>query len=295
MRWLCSEYKRSAAFKGLNPSTKRARGRILDRFCEEHGDKPYSRLERTQLLKIRDKIAETPAAANELIKVVRQVFKFAMEYFDHDSNPARDINYLPSNNPEGFHAWTLDEVEQFEERHPIGTKARLAIGLMMYGGCARSSDVSQLGRQNLKEGGRLRYTQFKGRQRSPVKIDIPVIDELATILEASPVGEMTFLVTQFGHPFASSKAFGNWFKKRCVEAGLPHCSAHGVRKAAAARMAEIGLSDFEIMAIGGWKTLKEVQRYTRSARRRVMADSGMEKVETDIERTKVSNQRGGGK
>ena len=214
------------------------------------------------LLKIRDKKAETPEAANSLIKALRQVFNFAVEYEYAKTNPATSVPLLRSRNPGGFHAWTLDELDKFEQWHPIGTKARLALALMLYAGCARSSDVLRLGRQNLTSDGRLRYTQFKGRKKSPVEIDVPVIDEHRKIIDASPTGDMNFLVTEFGQPFKSSKSFGNWFKKRCKEAGLPHCSAHGVRNVAAARLAELGCTEHEIMAIGGWKTLKEVQRYT---------------------------------
>ena len=53
------------------------------------------------------------------------------------SNPARDVPYLKSNNPTGYHTWTLDEVHQFEERHPIGTKARLALALLLFTGQRR--------------------------------------------------------------------------------------------------------------------------------------------------------------
>ena len=58
---------------------------------------------------------------------------------------------------------------------------------------------------------------------------------------------------------------------------------------AAARLAEIGCTEHEIMAIGGWKTLKEVQRYTRTARKKVLSDSAMKRVQADINGTKVSN------
>ena len=71
--------------------------------------------------------------------------------------------------------------------------------------------------------------------------------------------------------------------------------SRGERKAAAVRLAELGCSDLEIMAIGGWTTLKEVQRYTKSARKKVLADSAMERVQADIERTKVSNLAPDGK
>ena len=289
IRWLCIEYRRSAVFQGLDLSTQRVRTAILDRFCKEHGDKSYRKLERHHLLKIRDKKAETPEAANSLIKALRQVFKFAVEYEYATANPAADVPLLRPTKPGGFHPWTLKEVEQFEHRHPVGTKARLALGLMLYAGCARSSDACRIGRQHLSTDDRLQYTQFKGRNKSPVQIDVPVIDALRQIIDVSPTGDMNFLVTQFGQPFRSSKSFGNWFKKRCKEAGLPHCSAHGVRKVAAARLAELGCTEHEIMAIGGWKTLKEVERYTRTARKRVLSDTAMERVQADIDGTKVSN------
>ena len=62
-----------------------------------------------------------------------------------------------------------------------------------------------------------------------------------------------------------------------TRAGLPHCSAHGLRKATAARLAEQEASAHEIMAVTGHKTLEEVERYTREARRRKLADSAMSK------------------
>ena len=90
-------------------------------------------------------------------------------------------------------------------------------------------------------------------------------------------GHLTFLVTEFGKPH-SPNGFGNKFKDWCREAGLPHCSAHGLRKAAAARLAERGATAHEIMAITGHQSLEEVERYTRAAQRRTLADSAMAKL-----------------
>ncbi len=42
-------------------------------------------------------------------------------------------------------------------------------------------------------------------------------------------------------------------------------------------LAEKGCTDHEIMAITGHRSLSEVQRYTRKARRSVLADSAMAK------------------
>jgi integrase len=66
----------------------------------------------------------------------------------------------------------------------------------------------------------------------------------------------------------TKESLGNWFRERCDEAGLPQCSAHGLRKAASRRLAELGLSNQTIKAITGHTTDSEVARYTKGADQR---------------------------
>ena len=62
-------------------------------------------------------------------------------------------------------------------------------------------------------------------------------------------------------------------------AGLPErCVTHGLRKAAARRLAEAGCSPNEIAAITGHATLAEVARYTRAAEQRRLAEAAMERL-----------------
>ena len=65
---------------------------------------------------------------------------------------------------------------------------------------------------------------------------------------------------------------------------LRHCSAHGLRKAAARRLAEAGCSTHEIAAITGHASLKEVARYTEAADRKRLAQSAMAKVRTSSDK-----------
>ena len=88
---------------------------------------------------------------------------------------------------------------------------------------------------------------------------------------------LTFLITEFGKPFTAN-GFGNKFKDWCRQADLPHCSAHGVRKATATELAEAGATPHEIGAITGHTSLKEIERYTKAARRRGLATQGMAKL-----------------
>ena len=64
----------------------------------------------------------------------------------------------------------------------------------------------------------------------------------------------------------------------CDQANLPHCSAHGLRKATPTQMAEEGATPHALMAITGHRSLEEVERYTRAAQKKKLADSDMAKL-----------------
>jgi integrase/recombinase XerD len=148
------------------------------------------------------------------------------------------------------------------------------MALLLYTTCRRE-DAVRLGPQHVRNG-RVKFRQAKNEHRNPVDIDIPLHSDLAAILGATPSGHMTFLTTEYGRPF-SPAGFGNRFREWCNQAGLPHCSAHGLRKATATRLAERGATPHEIMSVTGHRSLEEVERYTRKAQKSTLADSAMSK------------------
>lgn len=91
------------------------------------------------------------------------------------------------------------------------------------------------------------------------------------------IGVKTFLVTDYGKPFTPA-GFGNKMREWCDEAGLPHCSAHGLRKAFLRRMAEAGCSEDYIASISGHKDYREIRKYVQAANKARMATEGMAKT-----------------
>jgi integrase len=264
-------YLASTAYKKLDASTRGWQARALKEIAADKGEHPITMMQARHVRRLRDAKAETPAAANTMLKALRALFRWAMEEDLVEADPTRDVKraaYVSK----GFHSWTLDEVEQFEARHPVGSKARLALAILLYTACRRE-DATRLGRQHVR-GGRLRYVQAKNEHRKPVEVDIPLFPDLADAIAGVPAGQLTFLMTEYGKPFTVA-GFGNRFRAWCDEAGLPHCSAHGLRKATAARLAEQGATPHEIMAVTGHQTIEEVQRYTRAAQRAGLADRAM--------------------
>ena len=270
--WLCLKYFASAEFKALAPSTQAARCRILERICDRHGNKPYARMEARNVRDLRDE-KPGPEASNSVLKALRGLFAWAVEAEYATVNPARSVPKLRCKTA-GFHTWTLEEVRQYEKRHPTGTKARLAMALLLYTG-ARRGDAIRLGRQMLKEG----WLTFTA-EKTGVPVSIPVLPELQAEIDRAPRGNMTFLMTAYGKPFTPA-GFGMRFREWCNQADLPHCSAHGLRKAGATLAAERGASEPQLNAIFGWaENSNEARRYTRAARQKVLAASAVSLLST---------------
>ena len=262
LRWLIRMYYMSPEYQSLGPSTKTVRQGLLEKVTFKMGNHPYRNLLPRHIRAYRDSKQATPEAANSAVKALRQVYKWAINADFADHNPALSVPYLPPNNPNGFHTWTETEITLYENRHEIGTKARLALGLLLYTG-VRRSDVVALGPQNEKNGC-LEFTEAKNRARSPKHRVIPILQPLRQILDATTTGHLVYLVTEFGKPYTFN-GFGNWFKRRCRESDIGHCSAHGLRKAGAVRAAMNGATTKQLMAMFGWRSAKMAELYTKQA------------------------------
>lgn len=287
-RWLCVEYMKSTTFKELGTSTQAPRRGILESTFDEpiypgsaetYADFPVPRMTSKAIRVLRDRKIETRTAANQRVKVIKAVFNWALAEDPPlaRTNPARDVPKLKTPGA-GIHTWSVDEVRQFEKRHPVGTAARLALAIFLFTG-TRLSDAARLGRQHERDGW-FKFRQFKGRNRSPVDIEIPILPELQEIISKTPTGDLTYLVTAFGRPF-SIAGLGNKMREWCDQAGLPQCSAHGLRKAGATIAAENGATPHQLMSIFGWLTLKEAERYTKSAERKRLAGDAMHLLRRD--------------
>jgi integrase len=264
-------YFNSSAFAALAPGTRRGRRNILERFREEHGDKRVALLQRSHIDRMVAAKAGTPAAARNFLNTVRALMAHCIAVDLRNDDPSFGVK-RPSIKTDGFRTWTEGDIEAFEARHAIGTRARLTLALLLYT-AQRRSDIVRLGPQHIS-GGVIRVRQ----QKTGTTLAIPVHPALAAVLEATPSAHLTFLTTKEGKPF-SAPGFTNWFREMCNEAGLPRgTSAHGLRKAACRRLAEAGCSANVIASISGHASLREVQRYTAAADQARMARTAIDTV-----------------
>ena len=260
---IVSYYQSSAFRDGLAQSTRQMRRAILERFREAHGDKRIAEMHKKALQIILNK--KSPAAASNWRKALRGFVDHCLSLDMLVVDPLAGVK-LVAIKSDGHHPWELEECGKFEKYHAVGTRARLAYELLLQVGQSRC-DVVRMGRQHVRSG-----TLSLQRQKTGVLFDVPVMPTLQQAIDAMPASDhLTFLVTAQGKPF-SAAGFGNWFREICDAAGLPkRCTSHGLRKAAATRLADRGATTTELKAWFGWKTDSEAERYTRNADRKSAA------------------------
>jgi integrase len=165
----------------------------------------------------------------------------------------------------------MEDLHRYCARHPVGTKAHLAVALLLFTG-VRRGDVMHLGRQHIRNG----VIEYQAN-KNDAPLFIPIPGPLAYSIEMATVGDMIFLTSAKGTPFKSSASFGNWFRDRCNEAGVS-VRAHGLRKLAATIIADNEGSEKQLQAFFGWKSDRQSAVYTKTANARKLAQSAALKL-----------------
>jgi hypothetical protein len=128
---LTRSYVSSAKFKQLGPSTQAVYRRIIDDLSRKHGDKPVSMMQSIHIRRMLDAKAETPAAANHLLRTLRAPMKHAIREGIRPDDPTQGVDRLKEVG-EGAETWSEEDIATYEKRWPAGTRPRLALSLLLY-------------------------------------------------------------------------------------------------------------------------------------------------------------------
>ena len=266
--WLVARYVESAEWSELKPGTRKQRHSFYRMAEKTSGDVAVRTIGRKSILAGRDRRRDRPFSANNFLKAMRGLFRWAIGAGHAKADPTDGIKLLGMGERAGFHAWTEEEVSRFEARWPIGTRERLALDILLYTGLRRG-DASRLGPPHVRQT--RAGPEFTIRtEKTGIVVVAPILPALAASIAAAPTGEAAFLATVRGTPFVK-ESLGNWFRKACAEAKVPG-SAHGLRKAGARRAAEDGATEAQLNALFGWADgSRESALYTRTANRAKLA------------------------
>ncbi|WP_448191867.1 tyrosine-type recombinase/integrase [Azospirillum sp. sgz301742] len=265
--WVLGEYRQSPGYKALRPATRTNYEACFDRL-HKYRKQPIAGLKHRHIMKVRDDLAATPGMANRMIAALQAVCAFARRRGYIEINPATEIERFKL---KGWRRWSDAELAAFHAGAPEPLKRALILALYTGQRCAdlvamRWSDVSDTG---------IRVTQAK----TGTPLVVPIHPVLREHLKAwRPAAATTVLTNQHGRPWKNGHALTGRFSQTIEELHLKGCTLHGLRKTAAALLAEAGCTTRMIMAVTGHASLGEVERYTREVDQRALAQAAVKKL-----------------
>lgn len=284
---LCEAYLGSPEYKRMADSTRSTWRRTLDRISKDRGKGLVRDLRPDHLRK--DIRALTPGAAQNRLKAWRSILKFAVEESWIEADPSIGIK-AQKGEVTPHRQWTNAEIAAFREHWKPGTQERIAFEVIYWTG-ARCVDAATLGWQKVDRDGWLTYVQAKtsGPATCPVRT-LPTWAKTMSadhkhFTDALPEGQMIWIATRAGKP-RSVKGLSQWISAAASAAGLPDdCTAHGLRKARAAALAEARATASQIGAWTGHASLSEISHYTRQADQKgILGAKEEQKLETNIQK-----------
>jgi len=269
LAWAVGLYQQSSTWMHLSEATRKQRANILKHVLSAAGAEPIGAIYPEDIRDGYERRADRPAAARNYLETMRGLFAWAVSNSIVKASPTDGIKAHRVHS-DGFPEWTEEEIAAFEKRWPVGTRERVAFDVLLYTGLRRG-DVCKLGRPHVRNG----IARIK-TEKTDTLVSIPIAPQLQITLDAGPCGDLTFIAGNLGRPRVK-EAFGEWFRDACKAAGVSK-SAHGLRKAAAVRMAMNGASERELEAIFGWTGGKMASHYTMAADRERLSIGAAEKL-----------------
>lgn len=229
-----------------------------------------------KLLEMQDGMGSTPAQADAFIEAVAVMYDWAIERKYLQNNPARGIKSIYVKG-DGATPWKAADVKKFLEKHKLGSKAHVAISILLWTGC-RIEDTTIIGRSHECIIDGIAAVRFQPSKKGSSEVCVPLLPPLLEATRAPKVQGGTYLLGRGGKPYASGDSASAMFKQWCKDCGLGHLSAHGVRKGLGELLAELGCSQYEIMAIHGHSEAKTSETYTRRVERWKLALNAMDRL-----------------
>ena len=259
---LVEMYQQAPEYRDLAPGSRKVYRLHLDTIRGLWGPLPVANIRRRNVLTLRDSRAHQPAAANNLIKVLRVLLSFAVNREMRIDNPARGVAPLKAG--PGHRTWAQADIDRFLAIAPSGMAMALKLGL--YTG-QRLGDVLKMTWADY-DGTAIRVVQSKTGER----LWIPAVGKLSDALAAWPRQGPLILGLK-------RRTFEDRWRRVILAAGLDGLTFHGLRYTAAANLAEAGCDVRQIAAITGHRSLAMLQQYTRGADQKRLASAAILKLE----------------
>ena len=251
---LIQEYRASPEYDRLAPGTKVGYQLALGRL-EPLYRVGVDEIRRRHIITLRNRYRDRPGAANQIVAVVGVLMKLAVD-LEYRDGVLSGIKKLPVGE---YRRWADQDVAYALKNFP--EHLRRAVILALYTG-QRSDDLAAM-TWSAYDGEGISLTQ----QKTGVKLWLPCHPVLGGELAAwkPPASAVTILTGAKGRPFLNKSLANATYREIASHQQLDGLVFHGLRKTAAAKLAEAGCSTHEIASITGHKSLQMIEHYTTGA------------------------------
>lgn len=261
-------YEKSPEFRGLSESSKRSYSRYLARanllMRSPRGESPAVKsVERRDVLALRDRLSDTPGAANQAIRALGALFAWAIDNEKAKDNPAKLVRKYKAKPHE---KWPEELLEDALGDPQVGDP----VALFFFTG-QRIDDVVAMSWADIRGDHMLVWVKKKDKQ-----IKVAILPELADRLNALEKKATTILTNANGQPWTQSglrQKLQDWAAARGFKV-VPH----GLRKNAVDALLEAGCTAAEVQGITD-QSLQMVEHYAKGVNKLKLGRAAVVKLE----------------
>lgn len=262
---MARDYEKSRTFAELAAGSQALYGKTLRRIVALFGKWPVTQLARHHVQPVID--VEIPGAAsyNIFVAVLRALFKWGKEHGKTTQEPAAGFAKMKTGQHEPWPDDVLEAALVCDDE-----TIRLAVHLLCFTG-QRIGDALKMRWSDIRKG-----VIHVVQEKTGKELWIPLLNELAAVLDETPRRGMTILAAPEGKAFRQANLRG---MLQAFTASQGHKTVpHGLRKNAVNVFLEAGCSIAEVAAITG-QSFGMVEHYAKRINQKHMAESAVLKLE----------------
>lgn len=274
---LIDSYRKSPRYRNLKPRTGLDYDKHLDFFREIMGETNPAKMQRKDVIRLRDANAEKAYFANYSLRVLRVLMEHCVDLGWRDSNPARGVPELKTQKKPEREPWPRELLDAYRATCDLGTRERLVMELCVGTG-QRIGDVLNMRWSNIENG-----AVWVRQSKTSKELWVPILPELQAALDAASRHSVFILTNEWGVNRWSYRGASAAVRKVREWIGALDYDIHSWRYNAACELLEAGCSDDLIAAVTG-QSPAMVQHYTKKVRQRIRAIRA-QKMRTDRQNT----------
>jgi integrase len=244
--WIIGQYRKSEAFKGLAPNTKKLYGWHFPEIERVFGDRPATVITRQHAKAFYHSFEGMPHKASKMVQVARVVMAYGKDIGIVTDNPFESlgVNKAPSREA----VWTTEMLETAKQAAHDLKMPSIALAIQL------GIDTGQRpGDLRLLTWNRYNGLTIKLRQtKTKVWVEVPVMPELKKMLDKASKESPVMLITEAtGKPYSKdmlSRRIRDVLTKAKIGRDIQF---RDLRRTAVVRLAEHGCEIPEICAITG--------------------------------------------